>query len=74
MELTIIELPAYYKDIVNVYKVYSSKKCLKVCYSDGNEGIDIVHASLPFEMKAPKSTEQEFKEMFNLINAKLCTL
>lgn len=73
-EKVVIILPAYFKDICNVYKVYSSVNCIRVCYSEGFESISNTYAGLPFEMEAPESTEEEFNEMFNTIKDKLCTL
>lgn len=74
MELTIIELPAFYKTNCHQYKIFSDDYAIKVCDLENHIGIEIVHSSQPFNIGATESTEQEFKEMFNLINAKLCTL
>lgn len=73
-EKVVIELAAYRKDSVHVYKVYSSLKCIKVCHLKGYESISHTYAALPFEYETTESTESEFLNMYNKVNSELCQL
>ena len=53
-----IDLPAYYKTIAHQFKIVSPECCIQIT---NNTSISAVHAELPFNIQALKSTEAEFK-------------
>lgn len=69
-----ITLPYFTKTICHYYKVYSEDYCIAVTNLDGYKGIQIQQSSLAFASTYEVCTEQEFNEMFNLINSELCQL
>jgi hypothetical protein len=63
-----ITLPAYYKTGAHQMKIFSTEKCLCVCY-DGDIGVK--HAELPFNVGATESSESEFLDLYNKVQSDL---
>jgi hypothetical protein len=73
VEIT-LTLPYFTKTICHYYKVYSEDYCIAVTNLAGYKGVQIQQSSLAFASTYEVCTEQEFNEMFNLINSELCQL
>jgi hypothetical protein len=73
VEIT-LTLPYFTKTICHYYKVYSEDYCIAVTNLAGYKGVQIQQSSLAFASTYEVCTEQEFNEMFNLINSELCHL
>jgi len=71
IETVEIKLPAYYKTIAHQYKIISEKHCICITL---NDGIQKLHAELPFDVKAIESTETEFNDAFMETMSKLKNL
>jgi hypothetical protein len=53
-----IELPAYFKTVAHQFKIVSPDCCIQIT---NDNSISAVHAELPFNIQALKSTEKEFQ-------------
>jgi hypothetical protein len=77
MDITVtkkITLPAYYKTIAHQFKIISQEHCVCVTLNKGSQGIQILHADLPFDVDAERSTETEFNFAFKKVSNEIQNL
>jgi hypothetical protein len=77
MEITItkkITLPAYYKTVAHQFKIISQEHCVCVTLVKNGQGLQIMHANLPFDIDAERSTESEFNYAFTKVSNEIQNL
>jgi hypothetical protein len=66
-----INLPAYYKSLASIVKIFSEDYCLLVTHSDNHLDIGLKHAELPFNVGMVECTKEEFEQAYKEVSLKL---
>jgi hypothetical protein len=66
-----ITLPAYYRNLSTIVKIFSEEKCICVTDYDSYLEISLKYAELPFNVGMVECTKEDFKQAYNEVSLKL---